>query len=81
MTDKHKELVQQLVTNVESLGYQVKFEGDTPEKKQRVVVGKNGKVIAKVSIILAARVDTMFNGVGRDEIELLKVLTLFSTKL
>ncbi|WP_338217915.1 hypothetical protein [Lacticaseibacillus salsurivasis] len=81
MTDKHKELIQQLVTNVEALGYQVKFEGDTPEKKQRVVVGKNGKVIAKVSIILAARVDTMFNGVGRDEIELLKVLTLFSTKL
>ncbi|WP_270235267.1 hypothetical protein [Lacticaseibacillus suilingensis] len=81
MTDKHKELIQQLVTNVEALGYKVKFEGDTPEKKQRVVVGKNGKVIAKVSIILAARVDTMFNGVGRDEIELLKVLTLFSTKL
>ena len=85
MTDKNKELVQKLVTNVEALGFQTKFEADDGSESvataQRLVVGKAGHVVAKVSLILAARVNTMFNGVGRNEIELLKVLTRFSVQL
>lgn len=85
MTENRKELIEKLVTNVEALGFQTKFEADDGSNDinaaQRLVVGKAGHVIGKASLILAGRVNTMFNGVGRNEIELLKVLTRFSVQL
>ena len=73
-----------LIENIERLGYGVGLGTSNPKKPgQQLLVYKPGNPnpIAKVSLILQCRVNTMFNGVGRDEIELLKVLTLFSTKL
>ncbi len=69
---------------IEDLGYTVTFEAtnrDKPNQIQQMYVYKNGKVIAKVSLMLACRVNTMFNGVGRDERELFRILGKLSINI
>ncbi len=76
-----------LKKDVEDLGYDVTFEKTNPNKPnqvQQMYVYKKGKLdkpIAKVSLMLACRVNTMFNGVGRKQKELFEVLTKFSSSL
>lgn len=70
--------VQKLIEDIENLGggYTVKYGSSNSNKpKQQLFIHKQGITtpIAKVSLMLACRVNTMFNGVGRDEKELLSV--------
>ena len=82
-----KSEVVQLQKEVEDLGYVVSFERTNPNKPnqvQQMYVYKKDipdKPIAKVSLMLACRINTMFNGVGRKQKELLKVLWSFSINL
>lgn len=74
--------VQKLIDSIENLGmYRVKYGTSNNEKpKQQLVIYKEGvtKPIAKVSLMLACRINTMSNGVGRSEKELLELLVDFS---
>jgi len=69
---------------IENLGYTVGYEATNrkkPGQTQQMIVYKDGKEIAKVSLMLACRIDTMHNGVGRSEIELLKILGRLSINI
>jgi len=69
---------------IEDLGYTVSYEAtnkDKPHQNQQMFIYKNEKLIAKVSLMLACRINTMFNGVGRNEVELLKILGRLSINI
>lgn len=83
---ENKSNVQTLKKDIEELGYFVDFGTSNPEKDQiqqlHVYKDKDSnQPIAKVSLILACRVNTMFNGVGKKQKELLRLLVNFSTSL
>ena len=72
-----------LIENIERLGYGVGLGTSNPKKPgQQLLVYKPGNPnpIAKFSLILQCRVNTMFNGVGKNQAELLKVLTDYATR-
>jgi len=69
---------------IENLGYTVSYEAtnkNKPDQIQQMFIYRNDKVIAKVSLMLACRINTMFNGVGRNEVELLKILGRLSINI
>lgn len=73
-----------LIKDIENLGYDTAFGSSNPKKtNQQLWIYKPGgypRPIAKVSLMLQCRVNTMFNGVGKNEAELLKVLTDYATR-
>ncbi len=72
------------IRQIEQLGYETKLECTNPKKTQKVQqlhVYKNEKCIAKVSLISACRLDTMYNAVGRDERPLLEILYKLSFQI
>lgn len=69
---------------IEDLGYTVRYEATNKKKPgqiQQMFVYKDEEVIAKVSLMLACRINTMHNGVGRKEKELLKILGRLSLSI
>lgn len=75
--------VEVLIENVESLGYRTEFGTSNPKRPNQqlwIYKGHSPLPIAKVSLMLDCRINTMFNGVGRDETELLKLLYEFSIR-
>lgn len=75
-----------LKKEVENLGYFVKFGTSNPKKEQlqQMYIYKDAdfkKQVASVSLMLACRINMMFNGVGRKQIKLLNTLTEFSSNL
>lgn len=81
MTDERLSKVAELRTNIDALGFTSKLGASNEKGPTQVWIYKNNKLIAKVSFSLAARVNTMFNGVGRHEKDLLALLTRFSLSL
>ena len=72
-----------LIENINRLGYETGFGSSNPSKpNQQLWVYKQGnpRPIAKVSLMLNCRINTMFNGVGRNEKELLKLLYEYSIR-
>ena len=74
--------VEKLVKDINSLDeYRVEYgtsNKDKPNQQLHIFKKDGSKVIAKVSLVLACRVNTMFNGVGRKDVQLLDMLTEFS---
>lgn len=78
--------VTKLINDINSLGggYSTDFGTSNSSKpNQQLHVYKNNatKPIAKVSLMLSCRVSTLFNGVGKNEKELLDLLVEFSKKV
>ena len=77
--------VDELIESIEALGeYRVTFGSSNPSKpSQQLIVWKKDhqKPVARMSLMLACRINTMQNGVGRSEKELLKLLVDFSMRL
>ncbi|MFL2077683.1 hypothetical protein [Marinilactibacillus psychrotolerans] len=78
--------VQKLIDDIENLGggYTVGYGSSNSNKpKRQLIIHKDGVTIpiAKVSLMLACRVNTMSNGVSRDDKELLELLVNFSVKI
>lgn len=72
-----------LIQEINKLGYRTELASSHPDRpNQQLWVYKmdGSKPIAKVSLMLQCRVNTMLNGVGRNEAELLKVLYKYSTR-
>ncbi|APX72462.1 hypothetical protein M5C72_04905 [Companilactobacillus allii] len=72
-----------LVEDIKKLGYETGFGSSNPDRpNQQLWVYKpsNSHPIAKVSLILNCRVNTMFNGVGKNETKLLKLLVKYSIR-
>ena len=73
-----------LKKEVEDLGYFVSFSTSNQKKDQlqQMHIFKDAefkKQVANVSLILACRINMMFNGVGREQKKLLNTLVEFST--
>ncbi|EPC70852.1 hypothetical protein [Lacticaseibacillus paracasei] len=76
------ERLQKLIKDIEALGYSTGYGSSNPSApNQQLWVYKNGQLRAKVSLMLANRVNTMFNGIGRNDQPLLELLVNFSTSL
>lgn len=78
--------VTKLIKDINSLGdgYSTDFgTSNSAKPNQQLHVYKNNttKPIAKVSLMLSCRVNTLFNGVGKNEKELLDLLVEFSKKV
>ncbi|MEN2350949.1 hypothetical protein [Lacticaseibacillus paracasei] len=74
--------LQKLISDIEALGYSTGYGSSNPSApKQQLWVYKNGQLRAKVSLMLANRINTMFNGIGRNDKPLLELLFNFSTSL
>lgn len=78
--------VTQLINDINSLGGEYSTEFSTsnsnkPNQQLHVYKKDSTQPIAKVSLMLACRVNTLFNGVGRNEKELLDLLVEFSKKI
>ena len=77
--------VEKLVKDINNLGeYRVEYgtsNKDKPNQQLHIFKKDGSKVVAKVSLILACRVNTMFNGIGRKDAQLLEMLTKFSKSL
>lgn len=72
-----------LINNVKQLGYRTRLGSSNPNKpNQQLWIYKQGdpRPIAEVSLILKCRINTMFNGVGKNQKELLKVLYQYSVR-
>lgn len=72
-----------LIQKINKLGYITELASSHPDRpNQQLWVYKmdGSKPIAKVSLMLQCRVNTMLNGVGKNEAELLKVLYKYSTR-
>ncbi|AKP66329.1 hypothetical protein [Companilactobacillus ginsenosidimutans] len=72
-----------LIENIENLGYRTEYgtsNTERPNQQLWVYKGHSPLPIAKVSLMLNCRINTMFNGVGRDEKELLKLLYEYSIR-
>lgn len=69
---------------IEGLGYTISYEAtnkDKPDQIQQMFIYRNDKLIAKVSLMLACRINTMFNGVGKNEVQLLQILGKLSINI
>lgn len=72
-----------LIQEIEKIGYRVEFSSSNPKSpNQQLTIFKGHSLlpIAKVSLVLNCRINTMFNGVGKDEKELLKLLYEYSIR-
>lgn len=72
-----------LIENINRLGYETGFGSSNPSKPNQqlwVYKQENPRPIAKVSLMLNCRINTMFNGVGNKQKELLKVLYEYSAR-
>lgn len=72
-----------LIQEINKLGYRTELASSHPDRpyQQLWVYKMDGfRPIAKVSLILQCRVNTMFNGVGKNEAELLKILYKYSIR-
>lgn len=72
------------ILKIEQLGYETELvcsNSKKPNQVQQLHVFKNGSLISKVSLMLACRLDTMKNGVGKNELELFKILCNLSAKV
>ncbi|CAJ1186213.1 hypothetical protein CPEBRM1_ABPJDJAI_00870 [Companilactobacillus paralimentarius] len=72
-----------LIQEINKLGYKTELASSHPDRpNQQLWVYKmdGSKPIAKVSLMLQCRVNTMFNGVGKNEAKLLKILCEYSTR-
>jgi len=75
--------VEVLIKEIEKLGYRTGFGSSNPAKaNQQLWVYKIDGLqpIAKVSLMLNCRINTMLNGVGKNEAELLKLLYEYSVR-
>ncbi|MQS43958.1 hypothetical protein [Companilactobacillus mishanensis] len=75
--------VRELANKIDELGYDMSFgtSNDNKPFQQLWVYKRNHhKPIAKVSLVLQCRINTMFNGIGRNDSDLLKVLYEFSLR-
>lgn len=71
---------------IEDLGYTTELKAtnsDKPDQIQQMFVykGENDTPIARVSLMIACKIDTMSNRVGRKEVELLKILGRLSMSI
>lgn len=72
------------IKEIEGLGYTTSLECTNPNYPDRVRqlhVYKNGNLIARVSLTLSCRLDTMKNGVGKNELPLFKILCNLSAQI
>lgn len=79
-----KDELHKIIKEIEELGYTTSIENtnpDYPDRISQLYVYKNGKRIARVSLTLACRLDTMANGVGRNELSLFKILCNLSARI
>lgn len=79
------EKAKKLIDEINDLGrYRVEYgtsNKDKPNQQLHIFKKDGSKVIAKVSLVLACRVNTLFNGIGRKDTKLLDLLTEFSKSI
>lgn len=69
---------------IEELGYTTELVATNkkkPYQTQQMFVYKNDEPVAKVSLMVSCRINTMFNGVGKGEVELLQILGKLSMNI
>lgn len=79
-----QDILDKALQEIEQLGYETRLECTNPKRSwqvQQLHVYKEGKCIARVSLMLACRIDTMKNGVGRNELPLFKILCNLSAQV
>lgn len=84
MASNKQKSIDNAIQQIESLGYTTSLEATNPNKPnqiQQLHVYKGELLVARVSLMLACRIDTLRNGVGRNEKDLLKVLVDLSMNL
>ena len=72
-----------LIQEINKLGYRTELASshtDRPNQQLWIYKLGNPMPIAKVSLMLQCRINTMFNGVGKNQKELLKILYEYSTR-
>ena len=83
MADKSNDpKVKKLVQDIQALGYQTQFGTSRQDRpNEQLWVLKGTQLRAKVSLMLANRVNTMFNGIGRNDTQVLNLVHAFSRTL